>query len=427
LQNILAVKNYTFYKIYIAILYPNKLKWQETMSKHSYDKNIEQSVLSSIIFEPGLLKECQEIGLESKHFFTPFHQNLYDTVLGLYENSVIDESFIKEAMGKLYNEFMMLELLVKSPVSNINLYGLKLKELSQLREAKQLASKIIQSVEEQGDYLETLKVIHEGVEILDSDKTELINIQSFDSITAKEAEFICKGWLPFPKRAVSMVSAGGGIGKSFIMLQAAMRMVKEEDLKVFLWLSEDPVELSKYRFNMIKNSIISDQNDDFYRHKLHIAGADSESIHFLEEDKSGMRVNGKFYQFKKMLSSYDVIILDPLIAMFGGDENNNAQARVFINLFSRWATKEDKTIIFIHHGNKNTGQSRGASAFVDAVRLVYQVDIVKDKEGEQIEDHMRELTITKDNNGAKKYFGGSRAKRKIFPEVKKEALEIVFE
>ena len=396
------------------------------MGQHSYDKNIEQAVLNSIIFEPILLEECQNIGLESSHFFLPFHKNVYETLCKLYENSVIDEDFIKKAMGKSFQESIMLEILAKSPIRNINFYVLKIKEFSNLREARSLADKVVQSIEEQGDFTQTIRVLHEGIEALDDEKSKLINIQSFDKIEARESEFVCKSWLPFPKRAVSMLTAGGGVGKSFIVLQAAMRMVSSENLKVFLWLSEDPLELSKYRFNMIKNNLLT-SSEDSYHDKLHIAGADSESIHFLEEDKNKMRTNGKFYQFKKMLSAYDVIILDPLIAMFGGDENNNAHARQFINLFSRWATKEDKTIIFIHHSSKNTAQSRGASAFVDAVRLVYQVEIVKDKEGEQIENHMRLITVAKDNNGAKKYFGGSRAKRKVFPEQKNEPLEIVYE
>jgi replicative DNA helicase len=396
------------------------------MNKKYFDKNIEQSVLNSIIFEPTLIEICQDIGLESKHFFIPFFQKLYETLLKLYESSVVDEYFIKESMGNLYQEDMMIETLAITPISNISTYGLKIKDLYRLREVKSLASNILKTIEEQGDYSETLKTIHEGLDSLDEDKTSLINIQSFDNIESRESEFVCKGWLPFPKRAVSMVTAGGGVGKSFIMLQAAMRMVESERLKVFLWLSEDPVELSKYRFNLIKNNLFS-MSDDLIRNNLHIAGSDSETIHFLEEDRNSVKVNGKFYQFKKMLSDYDVIILDPLIAMFGGDENNNAHARKFINLFSRWATKEQKCVIFIHHSSKNSSQSRGASAFVDAVRLVYQVDLVKNNDGEQIENHMRMITISKDNNGAKRYFGASRAKREIFVETKKKPLEIVFE
>ena len=87
---------------------------------------------------------------------------------------------------------------------------------------------------------------------------------------------------------------------------------------------------------------------------------------------------------------------------------------------------ENKTIIFIHHGTKNTSQSRGASAFVDAVRLVYQVDIIK-KEEEQVEDHLRMITLAKDNNGAKKYLGNLQVKRKIFPEARSKNLVVEFE
>jgi len=53
-----------------------------------------------------------------------------------------------------------------------------------------------------------------------------------------------------------------------------------------------------------------------------------------------------------------------ILKHWSGYENNNAHAKKFINLFSRWATIENKTIIFIHHGTKNAAQSRGASAFV---------------------------------------------------------------
>jgi replicative DNA helicase len=127
-----------------------------------------------------------------------------------------------------------------------------------------------------------------------------------------------------------------------------------------------------------------------------------------------------------MLKLYDVIILDPLIAMFGADENNNAHARRFINLFTRWATKENKTIIFIHHGTKNSSQSRGASAFVDAVRLVYKVEHIKNDKGELQEDDKRWIILDKDNNGAKKYLGSSKVKRQIFPK-KKSAIEIEYE
>jgi replicative DNA helicase len=192
-----------------------------------------------------------------------------------------------------------------------------------------------------------------------------------------------------------------------------------------MWLSEDALSLSKYRAEMIATNIL-ESNIAVFSKNLHIAGADSETIHFLEESRAGVSVSPKFYQFKRMLKNYDVIILDPLIAMFGADENNNAHARAFINLFTRWATKEEKTIIFIHHGSKNSSQSRGASAFVDAVRLVYRVEVIKNEAGEIIEDDKRWILLDKDNNGAKKYLGSPKVKRQVFPK-KRNIIEIEYE
>ena len=113
--------------------------------------------------------------------------------------------------------------------------------------------------------------------------SSMVTIYGIDTIQAKEAEFYGKQWLPFPKRAVSLVTAGGGVGKSFLLMQCAMRMIKEDGVKVFMWLSEDPVELSRHRFELIAKEIMNDLPSD-YAEKLHIAGSDSETIHFLEEE-----------------------------------------------------------------------------------------------------------------------------------------------
>ena len=76
--------------------------------------------------------------------------------------------------------------------------------------------------------------------------------------------------------------------------------------------------------------------------------------------------------------------------------------------------------------SKNTSQSRGASAFVDAVRLVYRVELIKNDKGEVQEDEYRSIILDKDNNGAKKYLGAAKVKRQIFPS-KKSVIEIQYE
>jgi len=397
-----------------------------SMAQGLFNIALERNILHSIIFEPNIMELCYEVGLKADDFYQPFHKNLFITVQGLYENSVVDEEFIKKKMGPSFDEIGMIEILSCNPISNIRPYAQDIKELTKLRKSQALANKILDNINTQQEYSSVLQIMHEGLEKLESNNEKLINITTPNEIVAKEAEFVCKKWLPFPKRAVSLVSAGGGVGKSFLLLQAAMRMVEDEGLKVFMWLSEDPIELTKHRYEMVARQVLK-KSPDIYNEKLYLAGSDSETIQFLKEDRNSVSINGIFYQFKKNLQDYDVIILDPLIAFFGADENNNTHARQFINLFTRWATVENKTIIFIHHGTKNSSQSRGASAFVDAVRLVYQVELIKNNEDEHIEEHMRSIILAKDNNGAKKYFGGQRSKRQVFPEQKKASLVIEYE
>jgi len=395
------------------------------MSNTTFNQDYERAILSGIIFDPKTMDDVQEIGLSSADFYHPFHQKLFKTLEYLYEHSAIEESIIKQHMGKAFDEVVMLDVLAAVPVSNTKIYIDQVKEYAQLRDFKRLAHSILQKVDEDGSLETTLHLVHEELERVEEGSRELFNIVTLDQVTAEEAEFICKSWLPFPKNTVSLVTAGGGVGKSFLLLQAAMRMIRDEKLKVFMWLSEDALALSKYRSEMIAENIL-ESNIEAFGKNLHIAGADSETIHFLEESRAGVSVSSKFYQFKRMLKNYDVIILDPLIAMFGADENNNAHARKFINLFTRWATKEEKTIIFIHHGTKNSSQSRGASAFVDAVRLVYRVEAIKNDAGEMMEDDKRWILLDKDNNGAKKYLGAQKVKRQVFPK-KKNVIEIEYE
>jgi len=395
------------------------------MQIQNHNEDFERAVLSAIIYEPGAIEDILQFGLTKEDFHHPFHQKLFTALEYLYEHSAIEEGIVKEHMGKAFDEVQMLDVLAALPVTNIVFYAEKIQEYARVRHFKQLGHQILQGVEQENSLSDTLHLVHEELEKIEEGSRDLFKIVSLTDVEASEAEFVCKSWLPFPKDAVSMVSAGGGVGKSFLLLQAAMRMVRDEKLKVFMWLSEDPLSLSKFRFEMISKQLL-ETDTSIFGNNLHISGADSETIHFLEESRAGVTVNSKFYQFKRALKDYDVIILDPLIAMFGADENNNAHARKFVNLFTRWATKEGKTIIFIHHGTKNSSQSRGASAFVDAVRLVYRVEHIKNDAGEISEDENRFIILDKDNNGAKKYLGSTRVKRQIFPK-KKSVIEIEYE
>ena len=383
------------------------------MQDQIYNINIEMSVLSSLIFEPTLLQKYNnKISFDS--FYLPLNQKIFKVMLDLHkEQRPIDEMLIREKIG-LENEEALLHILTYNPIVNLDSYIEILNDYSIKRAVNNLILNVGKDINnnKSGTELQA-RIGHLSEEFANKYKTEIFEIDNITNIQDKETEFICSSWLPIPKRTVSIITAPGGTGKSWLVLQFAMRVIKNKEAsKAFLWLSEDPKEITKNRFNKIYKEILS-YNDDWIKERIDIS--DSPTIQFLYEDQRKVEVSQHFYTFKAMLDKYDLIILDPLIAFYGTDENNNSQARRFMQLFTHWANKENKTLIFIHHSTKNTTQSRGASAFVDAVRIVYELDKIKNKNGDVIDTNKREIKLTKDNYGAGRLLDELSFQRVLFP------------
>jgi len=383
------------------------------MQEQTYDTNIESTLISSIIFSPALLDEHAS-KITSKLFFLPLHKNVISIILNLYkEDRVIDEEIIRNKLGKEFEDDL-LYILTKNPVSRIDDYLEILQDYSIKREMQNLAFDITKSLQENSSGLELqAKVSNLTNKIVSSNQLDIFEINNITQIEDKEVEFICKEWLPIPVKTVSLITAPGGTGKSWFVQQLAIRAIGEGIIKkAFLWLSEDPKEISKHRFNKVFDKVLN-LKDETIKTKIDIS--DSPTIQFLYDDQRKVEVSPLFSHFKVKLQEYDLIILDPLIAFYGTDENNNSSARRFMQLFTDWANKENKTIIFIHHSTKNTTQSRGASAFVDAVRTVYELDKLRDSDGKEKKSNKRTIKLTKDNYGISNILKSFTVERALFP------------
>ena len=391
------------------------------MQEQTYDTNIEATVLSSIIYDPALLEKYAS-KINEKLFFLPFHKSIIGIMLTLFNSDkIIDEEIIKNKLGPQF-ENDLIYILTKNPVSGLDDYLEILQDYAMKRDMQTLAYDITKSLQSNISGLELqAKITNLTEKINSSNQLEILEINNISTIEDKEVDFICKGWLPIPVRTVSLVTAPGGTGKSWFVLQLAIRAIQEQKIKkAFLWLSEDPKEISKNRFNKIYDKVLK-LTDESIKNKIDIS--DSPTIQFLYDDQRKVEVSPLFSHFKAKLQEYDLIILDPLIAFYGTDENNNSSARRFMQLFTDWANKENKTIIFIHHSTKNTTQSRGASAFVDAVRTVYEIDKIKDKEGNVKESNKRTIKLTKDNYGIGALLDGYSVERELFPvKIKHEEI-----
>lgn len=237
----------------------------------------------------------------------------------------------------------------------------------------------------------------------------MLEIYDLNTIVEEETEFICDKWLPFPRNMVSFIVGPGGLGKSLMTLQFLLRYhFQYPNEKLFAWLSEDPKGVTKHRANLICQNILKTESSMINN----IFISDSPSISVNQNNMEDL---------KKYLADYQIIVIDPLIAFYTGDENSNGNARAFMQLFTNWAQENSKTIIFIHHASKYSSKSRGASAFTDAVRLVYEI--------EQIENDnvRRKIKIAKDNYGIRDKYKTDEFVIKVVPKQEKISFSIVEE
>lgn len=211
-------------------------------------------------------------------------------------------------------------------------------------------------------------------------------------VEQKKPEFYLEDFLPIPKSALTMLSAPGGSGKSFLSIQLAIRLAQNEKSKILLWLSEDPSGLTKHRAEEILNKIPSVGN--------HLRNID------IIDDMPQHLTHQNYKSYKELFTPYSLIVLDPLIAFYGGEENSNTQARYFMNMLNKIARDNMQSFIIVHHSTKankdQESKSRGAGAFVDAVRLSYEIRVIEDS------TLLREVAVTKDNFGVRQIIGESK-------------------
>lgn len=381
-----------------------------------YNLNIERVVLSSLLYR-GDDEYMPELQVSSEVMYEPMHKLFLDTAKALKrDGKPLDEEFMMRGMSgdPKFHSDIFIEIISSAGVTNVEHY---IKELISLKQKRDLfamthtikgllANKELSSEEIIND-------ITMDVEHIFSSSSSKISSKKIKNMMASEPEFRIKDWLPIPMHTTTLISAEGGTGKTWAALQLAIRIANEDNnAKVFLWLSEDPEGIVKSRYDTIIKNICPASSDSVHDR---IVISHAPPPHLLHMSSHGASLSNKFYAMKHDLRGYDVIIIDPLLAFHGGDENSNSHARIFMQPFLNWAMDEKKSIIFLHHAKKGDaigGKSRGASAIVDAVRCVYEISNIK--ENDTI-SHKKQFTVAKDNYGVTRYTKSIKFERDITP------------
>jgi RecA-family ATPase len=236
---------------------------------------------------------------------------------------------------------------------------------------------------------------------------EIVNAQSLAGEEPPPREWLIPGLVP--AREITMLSGDGGTGKSLLALQLAVAMATETEWAgqvpnrgrtLFVSAEDDIAELHRRLAAIVRAQRVS--IDDLESLDiLPLAGRDAvlatprDSI--LKETALFKALEAKLDELRP-----DLVILDTLADLFGGDEIKRPHARQFIGMLRGLAIKYGVTILLLSHPSltgitSGTGTS-GSTTWSNSVRSRLYFERPKGSEGYE-DDDRRILTTKKSNYG----------------------------
>lgn len=360
------------------------------------NKSIERGILSHVLFE-GNMDSISD--LNETHFGHKQAQNIYKAIVGLTkEFKPVTQEFLESEFDAYdIREEEFLEVLSASPLNPTRQYKDLLIELAHKRKFSQMLRGSLIELSRVSTIDIATKLGNHCNQVLDDifsigDDFEMMDI---NDIVEEPVQIVGTNYLPLPRRSVALLAGRGGIGKSGIALQSAIRHIISTGEKVFCWFSEDPLGETKQRAAKICMQL----NIPMSRLDGKLFISNKRTFNIALKDRDTVTVNPELKKLQDATKDFGMLVLDPLRSFASNfDENSNSDMDNVTKEFAQWAKKEDKIIVIIHHASKE-GAIRGASSIVDASRLAYMV-----KEGKQPSTKMVE--IAKDNFGVSKLVNG---------------------
>jgi RecA-family ATPase len=232
-----------------------------------------------------------------------------------------------------------------------------------------------------------------------SERFSLIPAASLLATLPPKRDWIIQDFLP--SKIVAAVIAAGGTGKSYLAMHIAVCVASGTALfgkhksrsaanVVFISGEDDQHELQRRLHKAVAG--LSPQARFLVNQNLQFIDlADSFEL-FTERNNKGeidiTKIPGLICEqvINQIGSDIGLVIVDPVARFRGGEENLAADATRFVQALQQIRDKLNTSVLCLHHVNKGAGtggnqnNARGSSAFIDGVRLVFQLNTLLESE-----------------------------------------------
>lgn len=216
-----------------------------------------------------------------------------------------------------------------------------------------------------------------------------------------------------PAGTVTILNGDGGTGKSLISLQLAAATVMPGALwlarecmtgKCLFLTAEDDIDELHRRLVDIAANMQTDLADMDGLVISSLAGEDA--LMAVPEKGNLIKATPLFEALERQIKDLQpsLVVLDTLADLFGGEENQRAQARQFISMLRGLALHHDTTILLLAHpslaGMSSGSGSSGSTGWSNSVRSRLYFERIKGEQGAEDDPDARILRTMKANYGA---------------------------
>jgi RecA-family ATPase len=258
------------------------------------------------------------------------------------------------------------------------------------------------------------KFLFERRPVAGSDAIPLINMRTWDDEEPPQQEWAVCSRIPVGHTA--LFSGEGGAGKSLIMLQLAVDVVRGMDWfdapvkrgpALILDAEDDEKVIHKRLFDILEHHELAFADVRRNLHVSSLAGKDAVLATF--DRKSGKMAPTELYDaLLEMVGDIKPVVTGIAASadVFAGDEIDRSQVRQFIAMLTRVAQTAGGAVVLISHPslsgiNSGSGLS-GSTAWHNSVRSRFYLKGIKPKKGDDDDapdTDMRVLEFRKNNYG----------------------------